>query len=187
MMARQNSPLRFALTFIVLFLGFYYFNIGFFGITSPGRYYSVFLAEHLNYIKALRDALIWCSAGILKYFGFHVSTNDYSLFVTGRGAIRLVYSCLGLGVMSFFCAFVIAFPKPVKAKLIFLLAGLLAIQFLNIMRFVLLALFWHKQNQQIMDHHTIFNALIYILIGISLYFWIKTDIATKTDDLKNRA
>jgi exosortase/archaeosortase family protein len=184
-MAKANSPLRFAVVFVVLFLGFYYFNIAFFGITSPGKFYSPFLAGHLNYIKTLRDILLWCSAAILKCFGFNVITNDYSLLVAGHGMIRLVYSCLGLGVMSFFGAFVIAYPKPVKAKLIFLLVGILAIQFLNIIRFVLLALFWNKQNQQIIDHHTIFNALIYVLIGISLYFWVKAEIGIKTNHAKN--
>ncbi|HWZ35376.1 MAG TPA: archaeosortase/exosortase family protein [Mucilaginibacter sp.] len=183
MTARQNSPIRFAILFIVLFLGFYYFNIGFFSITSHGRHYVPFFAEHLNYIKALRDLLIWCSAAILKCFGFVVLTNDYSLLVAGKGMITLVYSCLGLGVMSFFSAFVIAYPKPPKAKIIFLVAGLLIIQLLNIARFTFLTVFWDKQNQQIVDHHTIFNALIYILITISLYFWVKAD--TKTTDVKD--
>ena len=185
MPAKQNSPLRFAIVFVFLFLGFYYFNIAFFGITSPGGFYSPFLAGHFNYVKALRDVLLWCSAAILKCFGFNVITNDYSLLIAGHGVIRLVYSCLGLGVMSFFAAFVIAYPKPIKAKIIFLLTGLFIIQFLNIIRFVLLALFWSRESQQLVDHHTIFNALIYILIAISLYFWVKADVATKTDHVKN--
>ncbi|MFD2870921.1 exosortase Y [Mucilaginibacter ximonensis] len=179
--------MRFAITFIALFLAFYYFNIGFFSITSQGRHYTPFFAEHLNYIKWLRDFLIWCSAAILKCFGFAVVTNDYSLLVAGKGMITLVYSCLGLGVMSFFSAFVIAFPKPLNAKIIFLLTGLLIIQFLNIARFVFLAIFWDKKNGQIIDHHTIFNGLIYILISISLYFWVKADTGTTANDVKNRA
>lgn len=185
MMAKKNSPLRFALVFVVLFLGFYYFNIVFLGITIPGGYYSPFLANHLNYIKALRDLLIGSSAAVLRWFDFAVITNNYSLLVAGKGMITLVYSCLGLGVMSFFSAFVIAFPKPLKAKVIFLIVGLIIIQLLNIIRFVLLALFWNRQEQQIIDHHAIFNALIYILISISLYFWVKADIATKSDHVKN--
>lgn len=187
MMAKQNSPLRFALVFVVLFMGLYYFNIVFLGITSPGGYYSPFLADHLNYIKALRDLLIWCSATVLRSLDFTVIHNDYTLLVAGRGMINLAYSCLGLGLMSFFSAFIIAFPKPLKAKVIFLIIGLITIQLLNIIRFVLLALFWNKQEQQIVDHHAIFNALIYILISISLYFWVKADTVTKTDHAKNRA
>lgn len=187
MTAQPNNPLRFAITFIGLFLAFYYFNIGFFSITSQGRHYMPFFAEYLNYIKWLRDFLIWCSAAILKFFGFAVVTNDYSLLVAGKGMITLIYSCLGLGVMSFFSAFVIAFPKPLKAKISFLLVGLAVIQCLNIVRFVFLAIFWDKKNNHIIDHHAIFNALIYILISISLYFWVKADNRTTTNDVKNRA
>jgi len=33
MPAKQNSPLRFAIVFVFLFLGFYYFNIAF--LVSP--------------------------------------------------------------------------------------------------------------------------------------------------------
>lgn len=186
MTANPNSPLRFALLFIVLFAFLYEFNIGFFSITTSGsRHYIPFFAEHLNYIKVLRDFLIWCSASILRSVGFAVVTNDFSLLVAGKGMITVVYSCLGLGVMSFFIAFVIAYPKPLKPKVIFLLIGLVAIQLLNIARFVLLALFWNSKQQQIIDHHTLFNALVYILIGLSLYFWIKANAALKTNHVKN--
>jgi exosortase/archaeosortase family protein len=176
---KQNNPIKFATWFIGLFLILYYFNIVFFGITSPGKLYSPFLAHYLNYIAALRWLLLYFSALILKWFGFATITNDYELLVAGRGVIQLVYSCLGLGVMSFFTAFVLAYPKPRKSKITFLLAGLFGIQFLNVIRFVLLALFWNKQDNRIIDHHTIFNILIYIIISLSLYFWVKNDVAVK--------
>src|ERR1700712_5228935 len=96
---KQNDPIKFAAWFIGLFFAFYYFYILFFGITSPGKLYSPFLAGYLNYIAALRWLLLYCSAFILKCFGFATITNDYELLVAGRGAIQLVYSCLGLGVM----------------------------------------------------------------------------------------
>ena len=91
------------------------------------------------------------------------------------GIIQVPYSCLGMGVMSFFAAFVIAYPKKLKAKIIFLFSGLLLIQLLNIFRFVLLAIFWDKKTGLILDHHTIFNIIIYIIIAVSLYFWVKHD------------
>ncbi|HEX3386960.1 MAG TPA: hypothetical protein VHS53_17290, partial [Mucilaginibacter sp.] len=93
--------------------------------------------------------------------------------VAGHGIIQLVYSCLGLGIMSFFTAFVIAFPKKLRSKIIFYFSGIVIFQILNIIRFVVLALFWKSTRGIILDHHTIFNILIYVLIGISLYFWIK--------------
>jgi exosortase/archaeosortase family protein len=174
---KQHNPIKFALWFVVLFLLFYYFNILFFGVTSPGGHYSPFLATHFNYIEGLRWLLLKSSAFVLGCFGFVAITNNYELLVAGHGAIMLVYSCLGLGVMSFFSAFVLAYPKPRKAKIIFLISGILTIQFLNIIRFVLLALFWNNGPGIIIDHHTIFNIFIYIIISVSLYLWVKNDVA----------
>jgi len=176
---KQNNPIKFALWFIGLFLVFYYFNILFFGLTTPGGLYSPFLAKYLNYIQALRWLLLKCSAFILRCFGFVTITNNYELLVAGRGAIKLVYSCLGLGVISFFSAFVLAYPKPRNQKIIFLLSGIFIVQLLNITRLVILALFWNKRAGEIIDHHTIFNIFIYIVISASLYFWVKTDVAIK--------
>ncbi|HTD40184.1 MAG TPA: hypothetical protein VK671_06150, partial [Mucilaginibacter sp.] len=115
--------------------------------------------------------------------------NDFQLLVAGHGTIDVVYSCLGLGVMSFFTAFVIAYPKKLKIKLIFLVSGLLCIQLLNVIRFVLLALLWDKKSGMILDHHTIFNITIYLIIAISIYFWIKHDdkYEAKTAGLAKKA
>jgi exosortase/archaeosortase family protein len=181
----KNSPLRFILIFLVLFGLFYYFNIFFFGITSPGKHYHAFLDEHLNYIRLLRHSLLAVTKFIIDLFGFTTITNDYQLLVVGHGTIDVVYTCLGLGVMSFFTAFVIAYPKTIKAKLLFLVSGLVVIQLLNVLRFVVLAVLWDKKSGMIVDHHTIFNAIIYILIAVSLYFWVKQDDHQPITSAKN--
>lgn len=165
-------PVKFVLSFLVLFLLFYFFNILFFGLTNPGNSYNAFLADHFNYIQWLRQFLLDASTSIISLFGYTAIHNNYELLVAGHGIIKLVYSCLGLGVISFFTAFVIAYPKPWRHKLVFIIAGILVIEILNIIRFVLLAIFWDKSHPQIIDHHTVFNTIIYILIFISLYFWI---------------
>lgn len=183
---RTNAdPVRFALIFIILFLAFYYFNICFFGITSSGNHYSAFLATHLNYIGALRRLLLKSSALILNLMGFGAITNDYELLVAGHGTLQVVYSCLGLGLISFFAAFVIAYPKKRKKKIFFLVAGIIGIELLNMLRFVLLAIFWNKHEGHILDHHTVFNIFMYLVIAISLYFWVKHDDELSTADAKN--
>jgi len=174
--SRQNSPLRFAITFIVLFVVFYYFNILFFRATNPGPHYNDFLTRHLNYIQALRWALLFGTAQLLKLFGFAAVFNNYELLVAGHGTIQVVYTCLGLGVLSFFVAFVFAYPKLRKEKIIALIIGIAVIEFLNIVRFMLLALFGNKQISKLIDHHTLFNIIIYLIISAGLYFWIKRDI-----------
>jgi len=181
----KGSPVRFVAIFLALFLVFYYFNIFFFGITSPGNNYNAFLTEHLNYIHWLRQFLLRSTAIVLGWFGYASITNEYEILVAGHGTLQLVYSCLGLGVMSFFTAFVIAYPKTLKAKILFIIAGNLVIQLLNILRFVLLALFWNKKGGHIVDHHTIFNISIYIIIGVTLYFWVKHDDKKSSNLAKN--
>jgi exosortase/archaeosortase family protein len=114
--------------------------------------------------------------------GFATITNQYELLVAGRGIIVLIYSCLGLGVISFFTAFVLAYPVKFRSKITFLIGGILGIEVLNIIRFVLLALFWNRNKNRIIDHHTIFNIIVYIIIAITLYFWVKrNDILINKD------
>ena len=171
--AKLGTPLKFIFTFVILFLLFYFFNIMFFAITSPGIHYNAFLANNLNYIQGLRWILLNSSVFVLKCFGFAAITNNYQMLVVGHATIQVVYSCLGLGVISFFAAFVLAYPKALKPKLIFLITGILFIEVLNVLRFVLLALFWNQQEEHVMDHHTIFNIIIYFIVAMALYFWIK--------------
>lgn len=169
----ENPSSRFIITFLGLFLIFYCFNIFYMGITAPGNFYSPFLADNLNYIQWLRTLLLSVSSGILEWLGYQTLTTEYTLHIAGRGGIRLVYSCLGYGVMSFFAAFVLAYPKPLKSKLFFLIFGLILIQALNISRFILIALYWRDLPfLGAVDHHTLFNIILYLILIAVLYFWV---------------
>ncbi|MFI5140251.1 MAG: exosortase Y [Sphingobacteriales bacterium] len=183
---QKNYALRFIILLILLFPLFYYFNIFYFSLTNPGAsHYNAFLANYFNYIRGLRWILLHSSAQILNWLGFAAITSEYDLLVSGHGVIQLVYSCLGLGLISFFAAFVIAYPKKLKSKIIFFTLGVLGIEFLNVVRFILLALFWDKHNNRIFDHHTVFNIIVYLVIAISLYFWVKNDNALNEPDVSN--
>ncbi|TSD65857.1 hypothetical protein FFF34_000205 [Inquilinus sp. KBS0705] len=171
---KKSSPVRFVITFLVLFLLFYYFNVFYFGITSKGNHYSAFLDEHLNYIKWLRWILLHSAAKVLNWLGYMSLVSNYELLAVGHSKIRLIYTCLGLGVMSFFAAFVMAYPKTLKSKIILLITGLLGIQVLNILRFILLALYWNRTKERIIDHHIIFDVFIYIVIAVTLYHWVNS-------------
>jgi exosortase/archaeosortase family protein len=182
----KGSPARFIAIFLPLFLFFYYFNLFYFGITSPGNHYNAFFATYFNYIRALRYLLLHTTAKLLHWMGYAAITSETDILVAGHGALKLIYSCLGLGVISFFSAFVLAYPKKLKAKLLFLFSGIVVIELLNVIRFVVLAIFWDKnEDTQIVDHHTIFNIIIYIIIGITLYFWVKHDDKMLARNAKN--
>lgn len=171
------SPVKFIISFLLLFTVFYCFNLYCFAATSPGsRHYNQFIANNLDYIKGLRWLLLTSSTNWLNTLGFTAIHNNYNLLVAGHGSIQVVYKCLGLGVISFFTAVVIAYPKPTKAKVAFIITGIFALLFLNIVRFMLLALYWTNADNMTLDHHTIFNFIIYIIIAVALYFWMREPV-----------
>ena len=90
--------------------------------------------------------------------------------------LRVNYACLGLGVMSFLAAFIIAFPAKLKAKSYLFVVGMILIYILNILRIaglgILLGIF-ESQRDNFTYHHEIFNAIVYVIIFILLFFWIK--------------
>jgi exosortase/archaeosortase family protein len=147
----------------------------FIGITTPGGIYIKWLDINMNYIKYWRTYDILFTRQILIGLGYEVRYTTYTILVSGRAGFKLVYSCLGYGVMSFFFAFVMAYPKPWFHKTLFLLYGLIFIQSLNIIRFTCISIYWTApQRSSFIDHHVIFNAIIYALISIILYFWTNT-------------
>jgi len=163
---------RFLINFLSLFALFYYFNIFYIGATSEGGIYSSFLDRHLNYIVAWQQFYITTAAQTLKTLGYAVQINSYGLSVENHSGFRLIYSCLGYGIMSCFAAFVIAYPKSIRSKLIFLSFGLLAIQLLNTMRLVLIAIYYKSHYVLNMDHHTVFNCILYVILLVISYLWL---------------
>lgn len=169
----QNTTYRFLVLFLGIFVFLYYLNIAYNGIVAPGGFYNQFIAENLNYVEGLRFVLLESSALILKALNFQVFTTDIWLRVAGRGGIIVAYDCLGFGVMSFFTAFVLAYPKPSKSKMWFLPVGLILIQSLNITRFILLALYWRSSDlKSFIDHHDLFNIILYVILLVVIYLWI---------------
>lgn len=186
-MLSKIGTFKFILSFLILFLAFDFFNKVNFSLTSPGsKHYWAFAANYLNYIHHLRFILLYLSSKVLGIFGYSSIFNEYYLLVAGHGALKLVYSCLGLALISFYSAFVIAYPKKIKSKIGFLIGGIFGIEILNIVRFVLLGAFGNKNQSQMFDHHTIFNLIIYILIIVSIYFWVKADYSTDKKNGTNR-
>lgn len=172
--------IRFIILFVVLYFLFNYFNELYIGITAKGGVYIPFLDEHLNYIKWWRTFCIESSATILRWLGHTVITNETQLKVIGKFGFTLVYSCLGYGIMSVFTAFCISFPNPFKHRWGFMIAGLVFIQLLNTIRFVLLSLYWNKRAPLIkMDHHDLFNIIIYTLLIATCYLWIRHSSRSK--------
>jgi len=170
----KDPYLKFIISFIGLYLILDYFNVLYIGITAKGGIYISFLDHHLNYIKWWRDFSIQSTAEILRWLGHTVYTNATQLKVIGKSGFTLVYSCLGYGIMSVFIAFCISFPSPFKHRYSFMFLGLIFIQAMNTGRFILLSLYWKKGYHFLgIDHHNLFNIVIYTSLLIICYLWIR--------------
>ncbi len=171
----NNQANRFLFSFLSLTLLFYFFNLCFIGITAQGSFYLAFIDKHLNYIKGLRDLLIETSAAILRLCGFKIRTSPFILHINGYGGVILVYSCLGYALMGTLTAFAISWPgKKLLDRVIFILIGIIIIQALNVARFIGISLLARRvSNLRTIDHHTIFNAIVYLVLVAFTYFWTK--------------
>jgi exosortase/archaeosortase family protein len=169
----KYAELKFPILFPALFCLIYFLNLAFIGITNPGGYYNHFIDQNLNYINWWRNFNITTVAMMLKSIGYDVYSDEYRLHVHGRAGFVMVYSCLGYGILSMFCSFVIIHPNRLKRKLTFLISGILVFQFLNIVRLLLIALYWKASTDWFyLNTHELFNYSIYTILALSTYFWL---------------
>lgn len=162
--------------FIGSFLTFYVGTLLIIGFSSKDNLYSPFVAKYLNYIAPLRKSLLYGSDLLVKLLGYPTSYIDqYTLTIEGGQGVRIVYSCIGYGVLGFWAAFIVANKGSMLVKIKWMLGGWGILWFLNVLRltFLLLA---DVKNWSIpfgVDHHTVFNLVAYGFIFLLMYFFDK--------------
>ena len=145
-------------------------------MSEGSRFHNAYIAEHFNYIQWLKSSLIILGTWVIKLFGFYAIHNEMDVLVINGPHLRINYSCIGLGVMSFFTAFVIAFPAKLKPKIKLFIIGTIMIYILNVLRIAGLGVllgFFQSQRDNFTYHHEVFNIIVYLCIFALLYFWIK--------------
>lgn len=173
----NKKAIKFVVALLILYILFSQGNLFMNSVMTPGsRFYNAYIADHFDYIQGLKTALIVPAVWIIKAFGFYAIHNEMDVMVVSGPYLRVNYSCLGLGVMSFLAAFVLAFPAPWKSTFKMLVIGFIAIYVLNVLRIAGLGIllgFFKSQRNNFTYHHEIFNIIVYICIFAMLYFWIK--------------
>ena len=173
----NKKAIKFVVALLVLYILFSQGNLFMNSVMTPGsRFYNAYIADHFDYIQGLKTALIVPAVWIIKAFGFYAIHNEMDVMVVSGPYLRVNYSCLGLGVMSFLAAFVLAFPATWKSTFKMLVIGFIAIYVLNVLRIAGLGVllgFFKSQRNNFTYHHEIFNIIVYICIFTMLYFWIK--------------
>jgi exosortase/archaeosortase family protein len=174
---QQYFLISYCIKFLSLVLGFYYFSIGFNGIVSPeGGYYSSFLDHYFNYIDWIRQSNIYLSNIMAHALGTNSYVADSQMLKVGKNIeVEIWLPCLGLGVISFWSAFIITNSGSFKRKLTWGILGNLAIWFINSCRITLLlvALDRDWKESPHIDHHDMFNIVAYGFIFLLMYFYTK--------------
>lgn len=170
----NSIQLRFFLILVLGYLVFNYFFKFWIGLCAPEGIYWAFANEHLNFIRTYRHFLIGGTGIICDIFGLKYIYNDTAIRIVGHGGIKIVYSCLGYGIISILMALAIAVPhQKIKNRILFLLIGFILFTLLNIVRLFVVSFYAREASKMSLDHHSAFNAFCYLLILLGMYWWIQ--------------
>ncbi|HTB53368.1 MAG TPA: exosortase/archaeosortase family protein [Ferruginibacter sp.] len=181
--------IQYLLKFLACFCLLYYGTLAIIGLAAPGGYYSPFIHNYLDYVSWLRTALLYCSKVVLTIFGYNVFIDGaYIIRIHEGAAVRLVYSCIGFGVMSFWTAFIFANKVRWQKKTKWIIAGLAMIFLINVARISLLLVAVNENwpNVWNLNNHTLFNIAAYILIFTMIYLFDRSEKNNEADVSKLR-
>jgi exosortase/archaeosortase family protein len=170
--------------FLMLFIAFYLSCYAVIGLSSPGNFYLPFVQHHLDFISVLRNFILKGAQLLLFIFHIQSSVGRYTLQVLNGHVVRMVYSCIGYGLLSFWWAFILSISLKIKQKIILIVLGSLFILFCNIIRISLLAYSNCIINLHLnIEQHTAYNLIIYTLLCIMCYAAARYSVKEK--DMKN--
>jgi exosortase/archaeosortase family protein len=164
----RKVALLFLLKAVLFFVLLNYFFIGYTGMTIPGgRLYFPFLAEHADLVSLYRTFLLWGGAQFASLLGYPSYYFDYYLVVREGSGVQLVYSCLGLDLISAYTALVLAWPAKTLDKVIGSMVGIAAIILFNMVRLGGLVVLYTTENYGLfnfIDHHDLFNVIMLVVV-----------------------
>lgn len=158
----------------------------------------------INEILSVLFILILLNNFIVPFFEFNLYTNFYLhatkslshviglssqidgdyLIGSAGGTLFIAKWCLGINSLFIFAAMVFLTRKSTKTFLIFSILGIIFLHILNIIRLTLLLIFVqkHNDNELIMEHHDLYNIVVYLVIFILWILWFE-----KFSSLRNKA
>jgi exosortase H (IPTLxxWG-CTERM-specific) len=146
----------------------------------------LFLARFLVLLAALYFLVAWrpsndhvivpFTSGIAKVSGAILGVMGERITVTnttisgGGFAVNIENGCNGIETAILFVSAVLAFPAPWRSRLLGAVAGLLAIQLINLVRVV--SLFWIGRHHPALfqSSHTVIWQSAVVLFGVVFFF-----------------
>lgn len=140
-------------------------------------YLYVFLASFLLpafEFKPWIHFLFTSSAGIIRHFGYHVVVES-SYLIGDNGTIYMSKGCLGFKTMLLFASVVYLTGKDLKTKSIYIITGLIVLNIVNIIRFVLLYIHIQKNGgyNLAIDLHELYKYVTYTLVFLMWVLWFE--------------
>jgi exosortase family protein XrtF len=130
---------------------------------------------------AVIDFSINISAFILKSLGYTVYTaTERVIGIDGTGGLWIGDNCNGMSLFGLFSGFIIAYPGSWKKKLIYIPVGILLIEFMNIIRIIVLAILdTYSRAWTEFNHTYTFTIVIYGFIFLLWMTWVNRFSKTK--------
>ena len=171
---KQKYLWIYLLKFGGIFCFCYFGTLAVIGVAAPGGWYSPFVAKYLDYVSWIKHSLIWTTASILSLF--HISTQKEPGFIirfTGGRGVHIAMDCVGYGVYSFWIAFVAANKGKFLKKTLWIVFGVIALWFINVVRITLFLTAINKGWPMPLgiDHHTWFTIFAYLLIFLMIWLY----------------
>ncbi|MBY0426622.1 MAG: exosortase/archaeosortase family protein [Cytophagales bacterium] len=163
-MFQDKEKLKAVLKFIITAFSVY---VGWFCI------HDFYLVTKTNFVQDLIFFETKLTASLLNQFplfSLKFSSVENVLFYDVRRVIRIGEECSGLVLFVVFAGFILAFPGDWKSKSWFIPLGIVAIFFINILRFMFLAVNkLYFDSMFSFNHHVTFTYLVYAII---FSFWV---------------
>lgn len=171
----KHPTILYVIKFIGIFCLLYYGTKAMIAFAAPGgKLYIPFVRHYLDYVSWIKISLMRVPGLILSAFGIgtHIEPG-FVLRVNGGRGVIIAYSCVGYGVYSFWIAFVAANKGRIWKKIRWIVMGVLALWFINVIRITLFLLAINKGWPMPLgiDHHTWFNIFAYLLIFLMIVWY----------------
>ncbi len=175
----------FYLRFAGLFLFFYLTYTFVVAAAAPSGVYFPFVEKYLNFPVLIRIGVLNIGHWLLEWLGYpNQVVDDRIIAADGYNVLQMAWACYGLGLKSFWVAFVCAHHMRLSGKIAWSLVGVITIFLLNCIRVTVLMIAkvdnWKIADYMGTNNHDLFNYLCYAaLLVLVVSFYAKAKIIYK--------
>ena len=168
----MENPIKSLNTFILKVFFFYLFWLLSEYVLSSN--FSTYSSIWNSFYHILLQLVLFFSRLELYVLGYDYVSGYNSLAIVGTYGVIIGNNCIGFGLYYAFAALIISYPGPILKKLWFIPTGIFLMILINSFRVIALCTKAINNSGFFqMESHDLFNNIIYILIFLLWFLWIK--------------